>query len=455
MTDYSAWSNVTILPIIGSIDGVLTNYNMPITVNYNSTNMRSDFGDIRFTLEDGTDLEYDIENLISGDHCDFLVKIPSIPASPAITEIIQYSGNPAVTTTASPASMNYLFYDDGSVDNSSEYTLTPISGSTVNGTLVYDSVNKCYKLNLTADNAGVYAKINNLSGNNIQIEALIRCDTEMPNQQGGLIAQQTDSIDQIQNKYILNAANRVDITEFVSGRGTTLSQYGIALVPGNWYRAVININGTNIISKWYDNSGGLITTLTGTLDETITNGTFGLYSGWSVGSQNSFKNIKAFATTAHPPTIETPIQLTGLISNQYTDEDEISAYGLIGNNLYWLTNWNNSMVGHLYITNISTNVTTLLKTGTKMAAWGCVIIRDTLYIAGQENNPSPNLQSMIMIVKDNGSSAPTVTTIHMPQTDDCNELVSVDSDGTYLIVGERTGSPQVAGSIYQQGSGLW
>jgi PKD repeat protein len=150
-----------------------------------------------------------------------------------------------------------------------------------------------------------------------------------------------------------------------------------------------------------------------------------------------------------------PIILSEFISNQYPTEDEISVYGLIGDNLYWLTNWDNSMIGHLYMTNISTNVTTLLKTGNKLASWGCIVIGNTIYTVGEEQNPSPDLQSTIQIIEDNGTSPPTIITVHMPNTNDCNELVSVDTDGTYLIVGERTGSPQQTYSSYPTGSGLW
>ncbi|MCE7699476.1 MAG: DUF2341 domain-containing protein [Methanobacterium paludis] len=102
MTNFSAWGYVATETVTGSTDGAKTNFPVPITISYNSTYMRSDFGDIRFTLADGTELSYSIENLVTSDHCDFLVKIPSLPASPSTVTINIYAGNPVATTTSNP-----------------------------------------------------------------------------------------------------------------------------------------------------------------------------------------------------------------------------------------------------------------------------------------------------------------------------------------------------------------
>lgn len=90
MTDFSAWDHKISYSQPGSVDGDKENYPVPITVQYNASYMRSDFGDIRFVLQDGTELKYCIDNLVSGDHCDFLVVFPSLPASPTTTTIWVY-----------------------------------------------------------------------------------------------------------------------------------------------------------------------------------------------------------------------------------------------------------------------------------------------------------------------------------------------------------------------------
>ena len=111
LTDFSAWAWHISYQQIGSIDGDKENYPVPITVQYNASYMRSDFGDIRFALSDGTELKYCIDNLVETDHCDFLVVLPSFPASPSTTTITVYAGNSSVTTTSDPSSV-YELYDD-------------------------------------------------------------------------------------------------------------------------------------------------------------------------------------------------------------------------------------------------------------------------------------------------------------------------------------------------------
>ena len=74
---------------------------------------REDFGDIRFTAEDGTtQLKYWIEEKIDGDYARFWVEIPNIPADPDTVTIYIYYGDPYATTTASSGDEIFLFFDD-------------------------------------------------------------------------------------------------------------------------------------------------------------------------------------------------------------------------------------------------------------------------------------------------------------------------------------------------------
>jgi hypothetical protein len=126
LTDFSDWGYKTSVTITGSTDGALTNYPVPITIPYQSF-MRSDFGDIRFALPDGTELKYCIDNLVEGDHCDLLIMFSSLPASPGTVTIVVYAGNPAVTTTSNPDAV-YEFQDDFS-GTSLDTTKWNITGS--------------------------------------------------------------------------------------------------------------------------------------------------------------------------------------------------------------------------------------------------------------------------------------------------------------------------------------
>ncbi len=73
-------------------------------------NSRDTFGDVRFTDEDGdTELDYWMEELVSGDYAVFWVEVASIPVSG--TTIYIYYGDAAGTTT-SDGDATFIFHDD-------------------------------------------------------------------------------------------------------------------------------------------------------------------------------------------------------------------------------------------------------------------------------------------------------------------------------------------------------
>ena len=82
---------------------------------------RTDFGDVRFTSDDGiTEIPYWMEEKVDGDYAIFWVKVPSIPASPDTVTIYIYYGNPSATTTSNgEATFPDLFdhFDNGQIDN--------------------------------------------------------------------------------------------------------------------------------------------------------------------------------------------------------------------------------------------------------------------------------------------------------------------------------------------------
>ncbi|NIQ32951.1 MAG: DUF2341 domain-containing protein, partial [Nitrososphaeria archaeon] len=81
----------------GSTVGLVTNYPILLKVHYGSgadsgadvylnANSRPDFGDLRFTTNDGqTELDYWIEEKVDGNYALIWVEVSSIPASPSST----------------------------------------------------------------------------------------------------------------------------------------------------------------------------------------------------------------------------------------------------------------------------------------------------------------------------------------------------------------------------------
>ena len=126
----SGWQYRKLHKIKGSTAGEVTDYQIRIVVHYGSGTdndehvylngkCRSDFGDIRFTADDGvTELSYWIEEKVDGDYAIFWVKIPYIPAYPNTVSIYIYYGNPSATTTSNIKNTFVVGddFDDGVLD---------------------------------------------------------------------------------------------------------------------------------------------------------------------------------------------------------------------------------------------------------------------------------------------------------------------------------------------------
>ncbi|MBD3253218.1 DUF2341 domain-containing protein [Candidatus Pacearchaeota archaeon] len=108
--------------IEGSSAGAQTNYVIHFIVHngtgadsgeniYCNGKCKSDFGDIRFTSDDGvTELDYFLEEYNSGENASFWVEIDSIPASPGSKDIFVYYGNPSASTTSN-GSDTFLYFE--------------------------------------------------------------------------------------------------------------------------------------------------------------------------------------------------------------------------------------------------------------------------------------------------------------------------------------------------------
>jgi hypothetical protein len=198
----------------GTVDGDKTDYQVDITVEHVAGKMRSDFGDIRFTLEDLTELSYHLVNYTESDEALFVVKIPTITTT-GVT-IRCYYGNSSATTTSNPDNV-YEYYSSGQTDDSADFTLVDIYNANVNSSLTYDAVNKYYKLKNITANDMIFAKINALDGKaNLKLKTDIYRYSNTANDQGGLIGRKKASNTWIIGRYEVGV-NKLDITQGLSG----------------------------------------------------------------------------------------------------------------------------------------------------------------------------------------------------------------------------------------------
>lgn len=135
------WKAPFTLNYTGTSD--LYNYTVQnITVNYDSSKMRSDFGDVRFTLADNkTVLNYTMTSKTDSSKAVFDVKVPVIK-NQSSTNLTMFTGNPNALNTSS-FDGTYLLYDhfDGATLNSTKWELNGGSYTIQNSVLNVTSTN--------------------------------------------------------------------------------------------------------------------------------------------------------------------------------------------------------------------------------------------------------------------------------------------------------------------------
>ena len=152
--------------VINFAAGAGTNYQKQITVHYGSgtdgdddvylnSHCRTDFGDVRFTDDDGsTKLDYWMESKVNGDYAVFWVEVADNLSTVAQTIYICY-GNPMATTTTSNPQNTFPFFDDfntyretwdgGTVDPTNHWISFT---SAIKGTLRADIPQACIMIKL-------------------------------------------------------------------------------------------------------------------------------------------------------------------------------------------------------------------------------------------------------------------------------------------------------------------
>jgi len=127
--------------IINPASGAGTNYQIKIVAHYGAGTdsgedvylngkCRTDFGDVRFTDDDGiTELDYWMEEKVDSDYAIFWVEVADDLSTEAQT-IYTYYGNPDATTTSNGDAV-FLFWDDFS---------TPEKWSLYTGASIHDGI---------------------------------------------------------------------------------------------------------------------------------------------------------------------------------------------------------------------------------------------------------------------------------------------------------------------------
>lgn len=103
------WDYKTTFDVINTTDEDLTDISVPVTIPYTVDKMKTDFGDIRFYIED-EEIPYHLYSKTDEDEALFYLFFATLDAYETKT-IYVYSGNSGATTTSSPEDA-YLFYDD-------------------------------------------------------------------------------------------------------------------------------------------------------------------------------------------------------------------------------------------------------------------------------------------------------------------------------------------------------
>ncbi|MBP6855670.1 MAG: DUF2341 domain-containing protein [Candidatus Pacebacteria bacterium] len=99
----TSWTKRKPITITGSTAGAQTNYQVKITVTYDS-DIQADFDDVRFTDSDGTTLlNYWLESKTDSTTADFWVEVLSIPAYPDTATVYMYYGNSGASSASNGA----------------------------------------------------------------------------------------------------------------------------------------------------------------------------------------------------------------------------------------------------------------------------------------------------------------------------------------------------------------
>ncbi len=312
------WDYRKIVTVTENNGDTIDNY--PVRIDINTTDyvtagkMQSTCADLRFTDVSGTALSYWIEDTSTcnnaGENTIVWVKILSLAAD-SESSINMYYGNSDASAETNGENV-FDYFDDGTSDKSANY-LNP-AGTT----LVYDSGNDEYDFTITgaSKNADVLIDIADRKNFAIYAEFAYRTfGAGAQNTQFGLIGRYVDSNNWIRgrvNDYNGASSSRIDFYKDLSGVftefDTTLYSSDVGL--NNWESVELKMYYDNVSFESsyqdYDESADLA----GTLDHSDG---LGLFMGYDVNSQISFKNVRVRSYVLNEPTVSVGSEITKFI----------------------------------------------------------------------------------------------------------------------------------------------
>lgn len=291
------WLYKNYIDITGSIDGVLSEYPIQITVPYQEF-MKDDLSDVIFVdSSDNSQLSYNKISYTSKSSATFDVYFPSIPANPSNFLLNLYAGNPDAIDHSSPEDV-YIFYDNGLTDRSSDYS--PSAGH-----IIYNESSRSYCQSV---GGGVLISINDVVADNYQYDIYLYNGSGTSIRELGIRGSMSGG-----NNYISTSGHR----EFSTARRWIYYSYVLdgvntsfptdtATIPASvWFKVSIQKIGTTYNVTWYNANGTVLRTHSFTLSSPLPAGGFGIYFYSPATGYGAcyFRYVKISPATLNPPTL--------------------------------------------------------------------------------------------------------------------------------------------------------
>ena len=379
LPDLSNWSEVCSFIINGSPDGNFENYQIKVTIPYQSF-MQTNFADIRFTLVDGvTEIPYYLQSYTSGVSATFVLNIPNITEGTSNSqEIMVYAGNDNVTTTSNPDAV-YMDYDDFENNLSTKWTVTSGNWS--------ESNNQLIAVSTASDGCYAYLTGSNFGACIIEVDVIPDSSFRFGINFGGSETNQAI----YDSKFGFNTPTSSNIT----------------LVAGTKYHLTLEIKPNGTI-KFSCNG---VLQVSETLSEVPT-GYVGLRK-WYIG-QALFENFSVSQTTNNPPTVGAlsswvanvtpPVPLIGGILNTSSLSAECGAKFAVKSAISNLSGMNYSPIGVIFLScMMAENSLIRANMGIKshlgmmasnLATMYPIIVGDHVYVSGNISNISNLLATL-------------------------------------------------------------
>lgn len=280
------WNGINSFKIPGSVDGILENHNYVVRIDYDSLYMKSDFSDIRFTLEDDTLLQYHLFEKVDEDYAIFIIQVPTLPASPTETTILVYGDNSSASSLSTTDI--YLFSDfcDGVFND--KWVISHAGG----GSQGYDVVDgrPCIKLSNLIDACWITTK-DYIAEDPFKVEFDIYLYDYI-----GLIRYMTSLEDVDSDHYRARLDNREGYNELIDKDGVEIGvSNNLGLTTGVWYPAVLGVSNGNHIWKINGEVGATA------VDSDYTSGHLSFESTWD--GFLAVARIRVSPTTDNPPIV--------------------------------------------------------------------------------------------------------------------------------------------------------